>query len=35
MSAPRFFSQSYSEARDKFFAAARVRGLGSRPTSIR
>ena len=28
MSAARFFSQSYAEARDKFFAATRVRGLG-------
>ena len=26
--APRFFAQSYAEARDKFFAAARSRGLG-------
>ena len=26
----RFFSQSYAEARDKFFAATRVRGLGRR-----
>ena len=28
MSAARFFSQTYAEARDKFFAATRVRGLG-------
>ena len=28
MSAARFFSQSYAEARDKFVAATRVRGLG-------
>ncbi|MEP6739783.1 MAG: DUF2817 domain-containing protein, partial [Caldimonas sp.] len=26
--AGRHFSQSYAEARDKFFAAARMRGLG-------
>lgn len=28
MSAARFFSQTYAEARDKFFAATRIRGLG-------
>ena len=28
MGASRFFAQSYAEARDKFFAAARLRGLG-------
>jgi hypothetical protein len=28
MSAARFFSQTYAEARDKFFGAARQRGLG-------
>jgi len=28
MGASRFFAQSYADARDKFFAAARLRGLG-------
>ena len=36
MSAARFFSQSYAEARDKFLAASRGSAAwGSRPTSIR